>query len=78
MLGRLGLTIKECKQVYYDLSKDIFNAGTWAQVWSASGNGSRYKADDLENSIKRVVREHATSRSEDEPMLDPQSNACKV
>jgi hypothetical protein len=78
MLGRLRMTIKECLGQYYKLSENIFDAGKLEKAKNSYNQGAMFNAEILEREVKKVVREFSGTSDEDEPMLDPRPNGCKV
>ena len=67
MLGRLHLTVEEAIDHYCRLAKKVFSERKWM------GQDGAFKATNLENAIKDIVRSSGLERSADEQMMDTRS-----
>lgn len=72
MLGRLGLTLGQCRDEYKNLSRKLFEKGWIAKQVSKAGlvvGKAQYDHKVFEEEIKNIVKKYSGSR--DTAMLDP-------
>jgi len=83
MLGRLGMTIKQCEEAYDDISKRVF--GAKVNNWTPWNNNEKiafsdgaymYDGDKLVDAVRELVAKHLPAQ--DVLMTDTKENACKV
>jgi hypothetical protein len=75
MLGRLQMSVKECREAYRELSGDVFQltnyrAAPWFGMpwdWKLKG---RFNSTALEKGIKKIVRESLRKRPENKDKTD--------
>lgn len=80
MLGRLRMSVVECRDAYLELSKDIFRLkrgrfNKAGQVLDMLEGAGKFDAKALENAIKEVIR--GRNLSEDSLLKDSEQH-CKV
>jgi hypothetical protein len=74
MLGRLRLTVDQAIAKYGDFGKRVFSDKKWKV------QDGTFKATNLENVIKQIVKDCGGHDSATEPMLDPrpENEVCKT
>lgn len=74
MLGRLRLSIEECKNAYTNLARNAFTPKNWASSTAAKVTlGPKFKTAPLEEAIKSLIGDNA-----DAELLKENNPACKV
>ena len=75
MLGRLQMDIEPCIEAYSKLSCRVFSKkGLPVDLWGRIQG--RYKASELEDAIKDIVK--ASGLSDDEPLNDRKDRGCRA
>lgn len=87
MLGRLRMSLQECKRAYLELSSTIFlpKRASWdfgrRTVDFLQANG-RFDSEVLETAIKAVIEDHSVGMvagsASDTILLDISESPCKV
>jgi hypothetical protein len=75
MLGRLRMSIVECITTYQELMPKVFGTGTVSKHIRFAAKGEFYDAKELENEIKRLIKEKL--KDENVLLLDD-SDPCKT
>ena len=75
MLGRLEMDVQPCIDAYSELSRRIFSKKGLPVDWRGHVNG-RYKASELEDAIKMIVK--GSGSPEDAPLNDGKGRSCRV
>ena len=87
MLGRLRMSLQECKRAYLELSATIFlpKRGTWnigrrtVDFLQADG---RFDSEVFEAAIKATIRDHSIGMAADSTseniLLEDADSSCKV
>ena len=70
MLGRLQMSVAEAIEDYGTLTRKVFSDARLI------GGDGKFKASNLEDAIKEIVKKKAGRA--DELMMDPRPNACKT
>ncbi|KAH6879001.1 acyl transferase/acyl hydrolase/lysophospholipase [Alternaria rosae] len=74
MLGRLRLSIEECKNAYTNLARNAFTPKNWASSTAAKVTlGPKFKTAPLEEAIKSLIGDNANSE-----LLKENDPVCKV
>ena len=71
MLGRLRMSIEDCQKAYGKFAESVFNDPKRGFGFQEG----RYKATNLKKAIVDIVNHYD---KENDDMLDPSQNACKV
>jgi hypothetical protein len=92
MLGRLQMTVQECREAYRNLSDGVFQAKNyvaapwWTMPWNWELKG-RFDSDALERGMKSIVLEALRKRPEnreksdeelENTLLKDEDTKCKV
>ena len=61
MLGKLGMSVKECIETYQDLSRKIFIKGHLRGKLVGGLGPARYKGSRLRELVRNIIEEHAAN-----------------
>jgi 16S rRNA A1518/A1519 N6-dimethyltransferase RsmA/KsgA/DIM1 with predicted DNA glycosylase/AP lyase activity len=77
MLGRLRLTVDDAIDQYGQLARQVFSKRK--KKLRASDKDLMFKANELEEAIKKIVKSYGLEGSADEQMMDPRpvDQVCK-